>query len=152
VQPNADELDYVLMRVRGAPGREPVGGPTLDLQAPKRGWLSLPAVPHTFSPNSPLFIAQHPNGRPLELALDTDSIIEVNANGTRVRYKTNTEPGSSGSPCFNVDWDWVALHHSGDPNSGPFYKPQYNAGIPVTAIRALLQQRGKSGLLGTPPP
>jgi endonuclease/exonuclease/phosphatase family metal-dependent hydrolase len=30
-----------------------------------------------------------------------------------VRYRTDTEPGSSGSPVFNNSWDLVALHHAG---------------------------------------
>ena len=31
-------------------------------------------------------------------------------------YRTDTEPGSSGSPCFNDPWELVALHHSGVPD------------------------------------
>ena len=42
--------------------------------------------------------AQHPEGTPLKLALDTEAVISLNANNTRVLYSTNTEPGSSGSP------------------------------------------------------
>ncbi len=30
-------------------------------------------------------------------------------------YTTDTEPGSSGSPCFNDQWELIALHHSGVP-------------------------------------
>ena len=44
------------------------------------------------------------------------SLLSSNANNTRVRYRTNTEEGSSGAPCFDKDWELVALHHSGDPN------------------------------------
>lgn len=43
-----------------------------------------------------------------------------------IRYRTNTLPGSSGSPCFSQGWDLVALHHNGDPE---FWTPTYNAAI-----------------------
>ena len=49
--------------------------------------------------------------RPLKLAPDTEAVLSVNANGTRVRYANNTEPGSSGSPVFDINWNLVALHH-----------------------------------------
>jgi hypothetical protein len=32
-----------------------------------------------------------------------------------VHYRTDTAPGSSGSPVFNDQWEIVALHHSGVP-------------------------------------
>ena len=70
------------------------------------------------------------------------------ANGTRVTYTVNTEGGSSGAPCFNTDWELVALHHSGDPNFDPDHKPEYNEGIPIAAIVALLTERGKQNQLG----
>jgi hypothetical protein len=124
-----------LLRVKNEPGNRSVG----EEGSPVRGWIKLPTEPDKFSPNTPLFILQHPNGQPLKLALDTDGIIDVNENGTRVRYKTNTEPGSSGSPCFNSNWDLVALHHMG-------IEGKYNAGTPFSAICRCLE---KKGLLNT---
>ena len=32
-----------------------------------------------------------------------------------LHYRTDTAPGSSGSPVFNDQWEVVALHHSGVP-------------------------------------
>jgi endonuclease G len=32
-----------------------------------------------------------------------------------LHYRTDTSPGSSGSPVFNDQWEIVALHHSGVP-------------------------------------
>ena len=62
---------------------------------------------------------------------------------TRVRYTTRTEPGSSGSPCFDIDWNLVALHHSGDPKYAQFkVKPDWNEGIPFATIMRLLDKRG----------
>ena len=51
-----------------------------------------------------------------------------------MRYRTNTEHGSSGSPCFDGDWALTALHHSGDPDFSR--SADYNEGIPIEAIRA----------------
>jgi V8-like Glu-specific endopeptidase len=85
---------------------------------------------------------QHPDGGYLKLAIDSEAIIGQNTNGTRVQYRTNTEKGSSGSPCFNSNWELVALHHSGDPNYELLHKPAYNEGIPMYAIRQYMQRNG----------
>jgi hypothetical protein len=146
--PAEDQLDYALLELEGSPGNEMVGGEKAAPSSPTRKWIKVPNTPFTFVANAPLYIMQHPQGEPLKLAIDTDAIIGVNENGTRVRYKTNTEKGSSGSPCFNKDWELVALHHSGDPNFAALYKPQYNEGIPIDAIYGLLKKRNKESELG----
>ncbi|MGH2559232.1 MAG: trypsin-like peptidase domain-containing protein, partial [Thermomicrobiales bacterium] len=134
--PQPEALDFALLRVDGRPGANP------------RKWIEIPSGSHEFIEGTPLFIVQHPQGAPLQLALDTEAIIGPNENGTRVRYRTNTEPGSSGSPCFNADWELVALHHSGDPNFDRDNKPEYNQGIPFRLIAARLNRL--DGLAGAP--
>ena len=153
-KPSDEHMDYALLRTSTRPGDEPVGGAKGskgDPKAPRRGWIPVPATTHDFLASPAVCIAQHPDGEPLKLALDTDAVIDVNdkKKPTRVRYRTNTESGSSGSPCFNIEWDLIALHHSGDPNHKPTYKPKWNAGIPISAIARLLEKRGKLKLLGT---
>ena len=145
--PNGDQLDFALLRVDGAPGNQRVGE-KVDAATPQRRWIQLPASEYSFEPKTPLFILQHPEGKALQLAFDTDSVIGLNSNNTRVRYKTNTERGSSGSPCFNANWELVALHHSGDPNFALDHQPEYNEGIPINAIRSLLEQRNLTSLFG----
>ncbi|MBV7332691.1 serine protease [Chloroflexi bacterium TSY] len=142
--PTVEELDYVLFRVDGTPGDEPVGGDKGDLRAEPRGWLKPYAREHDFLAKPALFIIQHPNGRPLKLAFDTKAVLSVNENRTRVRYKTATDPGSSGSPCFDHDWNLIALHHSGDPS----FIPSWNEGIPFHTILSLLEKRGIRDELG----
>ncbi|MEO0969613.1 MAG: effector-associated domain EAD1-containing protein [Cyanobacteria bacterium J06639_18] len=139
--PTIDELDYALLRVGDADGKPPGEQPVANNlpNAPKRGWISLPEDPnYEFVPNTPILIVQHPDAQPLKLAFDTDAIIDINQNGTTIKYKTNTEGGSSGSPCFDINWNLVALHHSGDPS----YNPSYNAGSPFSAICRRLEQQG----------
>ncbi len=142
-EPNADELDFALLHLKGTPGADPVG---VNPQpgAAKRGWVRLPEQEYAFGANSPLLILQHPKAAPLKLAFDTNAIISTTDHRTRVTYRTNTERGSSGSPCFNLQWELVALHHVGDPDS---IMPQYNQGIPIWAILQLLERRGKRRLI-----
>jgi hypothetical protein len=139
--PETDQLDYALLRVDGTPGNDLVGNKAEHVGLPRK-WIEVPIPVPNIYPNTALFIVQHPQGDPMQLALETDAIIGVNANNTRVAYKTNTLRGSSGSPCFNSNWELVALHHSGDPNFDPAHKPLYNEGIPISAIVNLLTQRG----------
>jgi hypothetical protein len=139
-----DKLDYALVRLAGTPGNDNIA-PKDGAAGSKRGWLQ-PFTSFEFSKSSPLFILQHPQGSPLQLAFETDAIEGINANQTRVRYNVNTAQGSSGSPCFNQDWELVALHHSGDPNFDPPHKPTYNEGIPIAPIMKLLAVRGVGSL------
>ena len=58
-------------------------------------------------------IIQHPSGERKQLALRENQIVDVLEHF--LHYKTDTSPGSSGSPVFNDQWEVVALHHSGIP-------------------------------------
>lgn len=144
-----DELDFVLLRLAQAVGEESPGAPSQLVQdARPRGWVPLPRVAHSFSQGSSVFILQHPDGKPLKLTLDATSVQGTNGSGTRVRYTTNTEPGSSGSPCFDANWNLIALHHSGDPRYSKLRPAAYNQGVPVAAIVDALARANKLDLLG----
>ena len=135
--PSFDELDHALLRLDRPLGNEPVGAQA-DPDATPRGWFAASQPPPTsLAPGASLLIVQHPRGGPVALAFDTDSIIGLNVRGTRVRYRTNTEAGSSGSPCFDQDWNLIALHHGGDPG---WAQPMFNQGIPIAAIVARLSR------------
>ncbi|MBC8112620.1 MAG: trypsin-like peptidase domain-containing protein, partial [Verrucomicrobia bacterium] len=58
-------------------------------------------------------IIQHPSGNRKSIALRNNKVIDIFDDF--VHYETDTEPGSSGSPAFNDDWELIALHHSGVP-------------------------------------
>lgn len=53
-------------------------------------------------------VIQHPMGRKKEY--DRGTVIQV-VDG-RITYDTETEPGSSGSPVFNSNWQLIGLHYS----------------------------------------
>lgn len=136
-EPNSGELDYALLRLASAVGNKNDGE--------ERGWIRLPDSEMPMKKGDPLIIVQHPDGSPMKLALDTNAILGVNANRTRVRYTTNTEAGSSGSPVFTLDWALVALHHFGDP---AWVGPVYNQGVPAQLIRQKITQDGFGASLG----
>jgi hypothetical protein len=124
--PTADELDYALLRLATPVGQQ-------------RGWIALPKDAPPLPENAPLLIMQHPKGDPMKLALDTQAVIGRAANNMRLRYRTNTDPGSSGSPCFTLDWGIVALHHYGDPD---WQTPLFNQGVPIELIRRRIEAQG----------
>jgi hypothetical protein len=141
----ADRLDYALIRLDEAAGTHPIG--KKDATTGEARGHFVPRDPFQFVAGSPIFIVQHPDADPIKMAFATDGIIGLNGNGTRVRYKTNTESGSSGSPCLTQNMELVALHHAGDPK---FEKPaEWNQGIPFGKILALMDQRGTRQYLGT---
>jgi len=61
-------------------------------------------------PGQHVNIIQHPNGRRKEVSLQQNNLSNIFSN--RVRYTTDTEPGSSGSAVFNNQWDLIAIHHA----------------------------------------
>lgn len=139
-EPPDDRLDYALIRLAEAAGEDTIGDKGSEAGA-QRGYIPFPANPFDPQPASGLCIMQHPRGDPLKLAIDSAGVLGINASKNRLRYETNTETGSSGSPCFTMKWELVALHHSGDPDFDPAHKPTFNEGITMTAITKLIKQR-----------
>jgi len=130
---DTDHLDFALVRLAA-----PLGGEKGPSGAPRGHFVLNPAgPPFSFPHGIPLIVVGHPvkdgtdppKCSPQVFAIEPDSVIGVNANNTRVRYRTNTLRGSSGSPVLSAQWDLVALHHFGR-------KGQYNQGIPTVAIAA----------------
>ena len=120
--PTADQLDYCLLRL-------PEG-----FAAQARGSVSLPTKKPVLGDDAPILIVQHPKGGPMKLAMDLDSVMGPDPSGFRLRYRTSTDEGSSGSPCFAMDWSLLALHHFGDTGFRTPY-PTYNQGIPAHLVR-----------------
>ena len=55
-------------------------------------------------------IVQHPRGEKKQIALRENKIVDI--PDRFLHYAADTEPGSSGSPVFNDQWEVVALHHA----------------------------------------
>jgi len=88
---------------------------------------SLPAVPAQGEAAERLFVIGHPLGGELAISLYDNHL--VGYDGDFVRYRSPTEPGSSGSPVLSRDLAVVASHHRSRDDL------QANEGICVTAIR-----------------
>ena len=95
------ELDYSLVAVVDDGG--------LDAY----GWLPLIEDSGKLLVGETVNIIQHPNGEPKQLAIRNNQVIDELE--LFIHYSTDTDPGSSGSPVFNDQWEVVALHHSGVP-------------------------------------
>ena len=79
-------------------------------------WMKLIPTLGKAENGDPLNIIQHPRGGLKQIALRNNQVIDIpTGKPDFLYYTTDTEPGSSGSPCFNDQWEIIALHHSGVP-------------------------------------
>jgi V8-like Glu-specific endopeptidase len=119
-----DQNDWTAVKVDGDPNSHEKGG-----------WLELkPSNPKV---GDHVNIIQHPGGVPKSISYAGGAIAAV--GGNIVQYLTDTQPGSSGSPVFDTEWNLVALHHSGgwlaEPNSNDPKTVYYrNEGISINAL------------------
>ena len=99
-------------------------------------------------------IIQHPRGRPKEVALRDNRVVQ--ADSLVIQYACSTEPGSSGSPVFNNQWEPVALHHASVKSEGPEARAvddpsvdassrYLNEGIRISAIALWLETDEANG-------
>jgi endonuclease G len=83
-------------------------------------------------------IVQHPRGEKKQVALRENRIVD---GGQRfVHYTADTEPGSSGSPVFNDQWEVLALHHASiRAPEHPEFGHVLNEGVRVAAIIGVIR-------------
>lgn len=135
----AGQLDYAVIRLDRPAGDLPVGGALAPTEGARpRGHLKLPQSRYNFAQKKALLIFHHMRGGPLQLSIDTNSYVDGNTAGTRVFHSTNTDGGSSGSPCFDLNWNLVALHQ-GYTVVG---LKRANRAAPMAAVVELLDKRG----------
>jgi V8-like Glu-specific endopeptidase len=112
-------LDYTIVRVKW--GSQSVASTVTPGQ--HFGFLRLENN-ILYSINQPVNIIQHPGGRHKEIAIHANTLSGV--FDKVIRYTTDTEGGSSGSPVFNNSWSLIGLHHAGGTN--------FNEGIRIDKI------------------
>jgi S1-C subfamily serine protease len=61
-------------------------------------------------PEKRVNILGHPKGLNLRVSLQDNKLVSV--DNRYLHYRTPTDPGSSGSPIFNQNWELVGIHHS----------------------------------------
>jgi endonuclease G len=100
-------LDYALVAVEP---RGDGGKPLADY-----GYLPLVDSPGKVVEGEWMTIIQHPAGGRKQVCVRENKLLT--RTNDALWYSTDTLGGSSGSPVFNNDWQVVALHHKGVPET-----------------------------------
>jgi endonuclease G len=123
------ELDFALVAVKATPG-----------ELAPFGFNPLVASEGKVIIGDFVTIIQHPGGEKKQVALRENRIVDILESF--LHYQTDTEPGSSGSPVFNDQWEIVALHHAGVPApEHDQYGGFINEGVRVSSLLAFLHRQ-----------
>jgi endonuclease G, mitochondrial len=142
-----EELDFALVAVSASPQQLTQFGFNPMIRAEGK------AIAGDF-----VTIVQHPEGQKKQVALRDNRIVDVFDNF--LHYEADTQPGSSGSPVFNDQWELVALHHASVPApEHPELGKFVNEGIRVSRLLAFIGEQNftagqralVSGLLASGP-
>jgi hypothetical protein len=131
----ATNLDYVICKLV-----RPIGAERGTDAAPRGSYTLRKA--YDFDAAIDVRIQQHPLAGAQQQSRAWAPFTK-NANGTRVRYNSNTLPGSSGSACYDHRGRLIAIHH--------FAAPLLNQGVPIAAIAADLIEKKLEHLVDAPP-
>lgn len=120
-----EERDFALVAVRPGPDGAPAFGVNRLIRAEGKAIIG-----------ESVSIVQHPGGGRKQIALRENVVIDL--VDAFIHYETDTEPGSSGSPVFNDQWEVVALHHASVPLEDG---RRVNEGIRISRLVARLAEQ-----------
>jgi S1-C subfamily serine protease len=90
-----------------------------------------------------VYVVGHPEGRELSYSIDDNVLLDY--DDRFIHYRAPTEPGSSGSPVFNRDWEVIGLHHAGRSDMRRLHGQSgtypANEGIWIEAIREAISTK-----------
>jgi len=110
------------------------------------GWLALLPLSGKGVDGEWVSIIQHPGGEPKQIAIHASEIVKLDPADVAqdiapfIHYSTDTEPGSSGSPVLNDQWQVIALHHKAVPDPAHPGAWIANQGVRISAICSLLEE------------
>jgi endonuclease G, mitochondrial len=130
VSSGSDLLDYTVVAL----GRNLSGGGSTE----GFGFLPLLSNNDKHTLGEYVNVVQHPQGDFKQVVLRENLLLS--RLETVLHYRADTEPGSSGSPVFNDQWQVIALHHWGEPytetvdaDNRPL-RGDMNEGVRISAI------------------
>lgn len=130
-----ERLDFTIVAIEPEGSGEPLGS---------RGWSPLIEGSGKALIGDPVNIIQHPRGRVQEVSFRMNKVVD-RVGKDFLHYRTDTEPGSSGSPVYNDQWQLAALHHAGVPgkrdSKGNIIDWAANEGIRISAIVSFLKKQ-----------
>jgi V8-like Glu-specific endopeptidase len=87
-----------------------------------------------------VYVIGHPRGGTLSYSIDDNVLLDH--DDQVLHYRSPTEPGSSGSPLFNRDWDLIGLHSRGNDSVPKLHGDEgtyaTNVGFRITALQAAI--------------
>jgi Trypsin-like peptidase domain len=122
-----ENLDATVVRLEG------IGDASVGLETARQ----LPVI----EPTTKAYVVGHPRGGGMQISLHDSTLMDIDDDERLVHYRTPTDPGSSGSPVFNAQWEVIALHHGGSKDTPRLHGQGHyeaNEGITVNAIRRKL--------------
>jgi hypothetical protein len=123
------ELDVIVVRLDG-----PVRGGLREAAG------ALPAI-NAIDETPRVFMVGHPGHRSLSFSLTDNALLHYDER--MLYYRAPTEPGSSGCPVFNEDWQLLGVHHAGNRRLPPNVAQRIgangsNEGVQLSSIRRAL--------------
>jgi V8-like Glu-specific endopeptidase len=115
----SDKNDWTVVRIDGDANKD---------------FGAIELLPTVVNKNDFVNIIQHPGGQFKQIGIYHNMVTYCDKK--IIQYLTDTEPGSSGAPVFNSQWEVVALHHSGGMLKEPGTKQTLlrNEGININTV------------------
>lgn len=129
--PTPDRLDICIVRLSPAPSG--FAGLAITAAMPSRG------------PRTRAYVIGHPRARSMQVSLHDSALLDYDELPRLIHYRTPTEPGSSGSPVFDEEWQVIAVHRAGRVDAPRLHgngSYEANEGVTLAALCAGLARDG----------